>query len=116
MSLSTNRVMSASMGSQPCLKKAMQMVTMIQNKHDSTVQCIVRVHRPMCSPLLKNVTTYLPPPQTYTFLKWPFLTDFKNIHIPPPPYVMTCLHIAKLGKQSQKVPKRTASECPQEML
>ena len=54
--------MSAAMGSQPCLKKALQMTAMIQNKDDSTVQCIVLVHSPMCSSVLKNVTTFPPPP------------------------------------------------------
>ena len=34
MSLSTNRGMSALMGSQPCLKKGMQTVTVIQNKNE----------------------------------------------------------------------------------
>ena len=34
--------------------------------------------------VLKNVTTY-PPPPTHTFLKCPFLTDFKKFtHTPPP--------------------------------
>ena len=66
-------------GLRASLKKAVEMTMMIQNKRDSTVQCIVRVHRSICSPLLKNVTSYPPPPpQTHTFLKWPFLTDFKN--------------------------------------
>ena len=54
------------MGSQPCLKKVMLMMTMIQNKHDSTVQCHVCVHRPMCSAVLKNGTMY-PTPQPIHF-------------------------------------------------
>ena len=66
---------------EPCLKKAMQMMMLIQNKDDSPVQCHVCVHRPMCRAVLKNVT----PPQTHTVLKWPFLTDFKKYtHTPPP--------------------------------
>ena len=89
MSLSTNRVMSAPMGFQPCLKKATQMAMMIQNKHDSMVQCIGCVHCPMCSPLLKNVT----PPPSHTYLQWLFFTDYKKLRPPPPPCVMTCLHI-----------------------
>ena len=32
--------------------------------------------------VLKNVTTY-PTPPTHTFLKWPFLTDFKKYTYPP---------------------------------
>ena len=47
------------MGSQPCLKKAMQLMTMIQNNHDLMVSCHVSVHRPMCCAVLKSVT--LPP-------------------------------------------------------
>ena len=50
------------MASQPCLKKGMLTMTMIQNKNDSTVQCHVCVHRPMCCAVLKNVTTSPPPP------------------------------------------------------
>ena len=81
MSLSTNRGMSALMGSQPCLKKGMLTMTVIQSKNGWTVQCHVCVHRPMCCATLKNVT---PPPPTHTFLKWRFLADFKSRHIPPP--------------------------------
>ena len=87
------------MGSQPCLKNAMQMVTMIQNKHDSTVQCNVCMKRPMCCTVLKNATTY---PPTHTFLKWLFLTDFKNIHITPPP---PCVHVCTLKQNWSKIPK-----------
>ena len=57
MSLTTNNGMSAPMGSQPCLKKAMEMMTLIQNKDDSPVQSHGCVHRPMCRTVLKNVTT-----------------------------------------------------------
>ena len=109
MSLSTNKGLSAPMGSQPCLKKAMQMMTLIQNQHDSPVQCHVCAHHPMCRAVLKNVTT---------FLKWPFLKDFeKCTHTPHD--VMTCLPIkAKTPTKSQKVSKRTklaAYECPREI-
>ena len=106
MSLSIHGGMSALMGSQPCLKEGMLMMTMIQNKHDSTVQYPVCVHRPMCCAVLKKVTT--PPTPTHTFLKWPFLDDLKKYtHIPP--YVVTCLHHeAKIVlKKSEKVPKRS---------
>ena len=104
MSLSTNKGMSAVMGSQPCLQKAMQMMTLIQQKDDSP--CHVCAHRPMCRAGLKSVTTY--PPTTHTFLKWSFfLTDFKKKYTHTPPYVMTCLHIkAKLAKKSQKSANR----------
>ena len=60
--LSTNKGTSSPMGSQPCLKKAMQMMAMIQNEDDSLVQCHVCVHRPMCCAVLKNVTPCPPPP------------------------------------------------------
>ena len=59
--------------------------------NDSNVMklCIhVCVRSPMCSSVLKNVSTY--PPLTHTFLKRPFLTDFKNYTPPPPP---TWLHV-----------------------
>ena len=79
MSLPTNKGMSAPMGSQPCLKKAMQMMTMIHNKDDSPVQCHVCVHHPMCCTVLKNVTACPPHPPTHTFLKWLFLKDFKGL-------------------------------------
>ena len=39
------------------------------------------VRRPVYSSVLKIVTTYAPP--SHTFLKRPFLTDFKK-HTPPP--------------------------------
>ena len=58
---------SAQRGSQPFLKKAMQMLMMIQNKHDSTVQCHVCVHRPMCCTVLKNATAIPPPPPPQHF-------------------------------------------------
>ena len=108
------------MGSQPCLKKAMHMMMSVQNKHDSTVQFHVCVQRPMCSSVLKIVTTSPPSPPTHAFLKWPVLTDFKK-YTHTPPYVMTCLHIeAKLVKNPKKcqntqswhimsVPKRYAT-------
>ena len=52
--------------------------------------------------VLKNMVTY--PPPTHTFLKWPFLTDFKKYtHTPPPPQVTTCLHIgAKVVEIAEK--------------
>ena len=102
---STNGAMYVPMGSQPYLKKAMQMTMMILNKPDETLQCMF-VFRPMCSSVLRNVSTYPPPPQTHTFLKRPFLTDFKNIHIPPPPGDMLA-HRSKTCKESKKVTKRT---------
>ena len=75
--------MSAQMGSQPCLKKALQMMTMIQNKDDSPVQCHGCVHRPIWCAVRENETTYAPPPPppnpTHTFLKSPFLADFTQI-------------------------------------
>ena len=36
------------------------------------------------APVLKNMVTY--PPFTHTFLKWPFLTNFKKYTHTPPPY------------------------------
>ena len=70
----------------------------IRNKHDSTAHCPICVHCPICC-ALKNVT----PPPAHTFLKWPFLTNFKKYTHPPPPYVMTCFRMdAKLEK---KIPK-----------
>ena len=62
-----NRAMFVPILSQPCLKKATQMMMMIQNKCDGTMQC-------MCM-----------------FLKRTLLTDFKKY--PPPPCMVTCLHI-----------------------
>ena len=92
------------MGSQPCLKKGMLMMTMIQNKNDSTVQCHVCVHRPMCCVVLKNLTTS-PPPQPIHFGNGLLSQISKSIHIPPAPrYVMTCLHMeAKLVKKTQSI-------------
>ena len=50
-----------------------------------------------------------PPPKTHTFLKRPFLIDFKKYtHTPPPPYMVTCLHIgAKIVNNPKKWQKRT---------
>ena len=102
MSLSTNRVMSAPMGFQPCLKKATQMAMMIQNKHDSMVQCIGCVHCPMCSPLLKNVT---PPPQPYISAV-AFFHRLQKITPPPTPLCDDMFaHSSKLA----------APECPREI-
>ena len=75
-------VMSAQMGSQPCLKKATQ--TTIRNYYvcEMLSSCLRAV---FAAVVLKNVTP--PPPihpPTHTFLKWPFLTDFrKYTHTPP---------------------------------
>ena len=118
MSLSTNWGMSALMGSQPCLKKGMLMMTMTQNEHDSTVQCPVCVHRPRCCAVLKNVTTY-PLPPTHTFLKWPFLAGLKKIHIPP-----LCGDMFAQGRKTcKKNPKKCQNaqswhimNCPREIL
>ena len=96
-------------GSQPCLKKAMAMTTMLQNKDDSTVQCIVCVHHPMPSSVLKNVTTH-PLPPTHTFLKWPFLTDFKNMHTSKPPLCDDMFaHQSKTGLKNPKKCSNTQS-------
>ena len=97
MFLSTNKGMCAPMGSQPCLKKALQMMTTTQNKDDSPLQCHVRVHCQMCCAVLKNVTTYPPPnpnpnPNPY-ISEMTFSHRFQKIYTSPPPYVMTCLHI-----------------------
>ena len=59
----------------------------------------------LCAP--SNVLFYAEkcaPPPTHTFLKWRFLADFKKYtHTPPPPYVMTCLHMeAKLVENAEK--------------
>ena len=54
---------------------------------DKLVQCSVHVcvPRSLCSRGAQKCDR-LTPPQTYTFLKWPFLTDFKKYaHTPPPP-------------------------------
>ena len=58
--------------------------------------------------LLKNVTIY-PPPPTHTFLKRPFLTDFKKYtHTPPPPQRDEILaHWTKSSENPGKMPKPT---------
>ena len=49
-----------------------------------TIACALGVVPFTASSVLKIVTTYAPP--THTFLKRPFLTDFKkHTHTPPPP-------------------------------
>ena len=110
MFLSTNKGMSAPIGSQPCLKKAMQMMTTTQNKDGFPVQCHICVHSPMCRAVLKNVT----PPNPYISEKV-FSHKFQK-HTPPAPYVMTCLHVkAKHVKNPNKCTKLAAYECPQEI-
>ena len=83
MFLSTNRGMFAPMGSQPCLKKGMQMVTMIQNKHGSTAQCKFCVKRPPCCAVLKNATT--PPPPNPYISEMAFSHAFQKIYTYTPP-------------------------------
>ena len=54
------------------------------DSEQSVVHCALLhpVHRRISGCVLNNVNTY--PPLTYTFLKWPFLTDFKKYtHTPP---------------------------------
>ena len=70
------------------------------------------LHRTICSSVLKNVTTYPPPPNP-AFLKLPFLTDFKK-HTPPPKILA---HRTKNSQKPGKVPKPTVlahTECPRE--
>ena len=55
----------------------------------------------------KNIVTY--PPMTHTFPKTAFSHRFQKVYTyPPPPYVVTCLHIgAKDVKKNPKVAKCT---------
>ena len=51
---------------------------------------------------------HLPPPQTYTFLKGPFLTDFKKYtHTPPPQGNDILAHWTESSENLGKVPKPT---------
>ena len=54
-----------------------------QSKHDSTVQCQCLCALSNVLRCAERVNTPPPPGPTHTFLKWPFLTDFKKyIHNP----------------------------------
>ena len=59
------------------------MKTRIQNNQCAPEHCSILCIVPFAALCSKNVTTY--PPLTHTFLKQPFLTDFKKCTHPPPP-------------------------------